>query len=66
MAGEGCDKKQAASLIELHKYDPSTGAPIPICNGANAGECTEASEVVKRRLRRAHKRAMKGDPDWAA
>jgi hypothetical protein len=26
-----------------------TGAPIAICNGANAGNCTEADEVVKHR-----------------
>ena len=48
------------------KFDPSTGAPIPICNGANTGDCTEADEVVVHRLRRPHKRAEKGDPDWEA
>jgi hypothetical protein len=41
-----------------------TGAAIPICNGANAGACTEADEVVKHRLRRPFKRAAPGDPDY--
>jgi len=48
--------------------DPSntygTGPAIPICNGRNPENCTEANEVVKRRLRRPGKRASKGDPDW--
>jgi hypothetical protein len=43
---------------------PTTGPAIPICNGANAGACTEASEVVKHRVRRPHKRAAPGDPDY--
>ena len=41
-----------------------TGAPIAICNGANAGHCTEAAEVVKHRARRPFKRAAPGDPDY--
>lgn len=41
-----------------------TGAAIAICNGANAGHCTEADEVVKHKLRRAGKRAAPGDPDY--
>ena len=45
---------------------PSTGDPIPICNGANSGNCVEADEVVKHRLRRPHKRAGPNDADWAA
>ena len=45
---------------------PSTGDPIPICNGANSSNCTEADEVVKHRTRRPHKRAAPGDPDYAA
>ena len=43
---------------------PTTGDAIAICNGANAGNCTEASEVVKHRLRRPFKRAAPGDPDY--
>ena len=43
---------------------PTTGPAIPICNGANAGACTEAEEVVKHRLRRPGKRAAPGDPDY--
>ena len=31
---------------------PETGDIIPICNGGNAGNCTEASEVVKHAVRR--------------
>jgi len=42
----------------------STGPAIPICNGANAGNCTEAAEVVKHRIRRPFKRAAPGDPDY--
>ena len=45
---------------------PSTGKPIPICNGLNSHDCTEADVVVKKRLRRPHKRAAPGDPDYAA
>ena len=44
---------------------PETGAAIPICNGANAGSCTTADDVVKNKLRRAGKRAAPGDPDFA-
>ena len=46
--------------------DPRHGDAIPICNGANAADCTEADEVVKHRLRRPNKRAGPGDPDFAA
>ena len=49
-----------------HSHDLSTGNPIPICNGANSGNCVEADEVVKHRLRRPHKRAGPNDADWAA
>ena len=45
---------------------PDTGATIPICNGANAGRCTEADSVVVKKLRRAGKRAAPGDPDYDA
>ena len=41
-----------------------TGDAIPICNGANEGACTDASEVVKHRIRRPFKRAAPGDPDY--
>lgn len=41
-----------------------TGRAIAICNGANEGHCTEASEVVKHRIRRPGKRAAPGDPDY--
>ena len=54
----------AASAVTLK--DPSTGDPIPICNGANSSNCTEADVVVRHRIRRPHKRAAPGDPDWAA
>ena len=54
-----------ATLLQRHHKDPSTGAPIPICNGANTGNCMEASEVVKHAVRRPHKRASPGAPDWA-
>ena len=50
----------------IQKNDRSTGAPIPICNGANSHDCTEASVVVQHRVRRPHKRAAPGDPDFAA
>jgi hypothetical protein len=41
-----------------------TGDAIPICNGANAGACEEAHEVVKHRMRRPGKMAAPGDPDY--
>ena len=43
---------------------PTTGDAIPICYGGNDGHCTEASEVVKHRLRRPGKMAGPGDPDY--
>ena len=43
-----------------------TGAPIPICNGENAGACSEPIEVNTHRIRRPFKRAAPGDPDFAA
>ena len=46
--------------------DHTTGPAIPICNGANAGACTEADDVVIHNYRRDGKRAAKGDPDWKA
>ena len=46
--------------------DPAYGAPIAICNGANAGSCVTAEEVTTKKLRRPFKRAAPGDPDWAA
>ena len=42
------------------------GAPIHICNGANAGNCTEACVVNTHRVRIPHKRAAEGDPDYPA
>ena len=52
---------------EAHRLNhPSSGAPIPICNGANSNDCTEADVVVQHRIRRPHKRAAPGDPDYAA
>ena len=59
----------ALAVVSAHKLndeDRSTGDPIPICNGANSSNCTEASVVVKHRVRRPHKRAAPGDPDFAA
>ena len=59
------EEPKEGSLTVLWYQGPETGAPIPICNGANKGACTEADEVVKKRLRRPHKRAAEGDPDFA-
>ena len=52
--------------VKLEKQDLSTGPPIPICNGMNAGNCTEADVVVVNAIRRPNKRAAKGDKDFAA
>ena len=58
-------------LLMIHSKEPwgsphgeGTGAAIAICNGLNAGHCTEAAEVVKHRIRRPGKRAAPGDPDY--
>ena len=51
--------------ISLVDSDPSTGAIIPICNGANTGHCTTADDVVVKKIRRDGKRAAPGDPDFA-
>ena len=56
----------SSQALSLEKFSPDTGAPIPICNGANDGQCTEANDVVVHRVRRPHKRAAKGDPDFPA
>ena len=53
-------------LAQKKAQDPSTGAIIPICNGANKGKCTTAEEVVTKKIRRAGKRAAPGDPDYEA
>ena len=55
-----------AQSVTLQKsaQDLSTGNPIPICNGMNSGNCTEADVVVVNRLRRDHKRAAPGDADF--
>ena len=55
-----------AVVLEHHHHvaDPSTGAPIAICNGANSGACVEANEVVKHHIRRPFKRAAEGDKDY--
>ena len=55
-----------ASASAINMKHPSTGAPIPICNGANSADCTEADVVVKHRIRRPHKKAAPGDPDYKA
>ena len=55
----------SANAVSLQDSDPSTGAPIPICNGANKGNCVTAEEVTTKRLRRPYKRAAPGDPDYA-
>ena len=55
----------SANAVSLDKMDPSTGAPIAICNGANKGKCVTAEEVTTKHLRRPYKRAAPGDPDWA-
>jgi hypothetical protein len=46
--------------------DPKYGEVISIYNGAYAGKCTEADEVVVHKLRRSYKRAEAGDPDFPA
>lgn len=58
-------------LLQIHANEPwgsphgeGTGNAIAICNGYNANHCTEASEVVRHRLRRPGKRAAPGDPDY--
>ena len=56
----------SASAISIKRMDPAHGPPIAICNGANAGACTEADEVVVHKLRRPYKRAAPGDPDFPA
>ena len=56
----------SANAISLDKVDPSTGAVINICNGANAGNCVTAEEVNTKKLRRPYKRAAPGDPDYEA
>jgi hypothetical protein len=60
-----------SDFLMIHAREPwgsphgeGTGPAIAICNGMNAGRCTEASEVVKHRLRRPGKRAAVGDPDY--
>ena len=56
----------SANAVSLEKMDPSTGAPIAICNGLNAGKCVTAEEVNTKAVRRPFKRAAKGDPDYEA
>ena len=46
----------SVNAVTLRQMDPSTGAPIPICNGANSSQCTEADEVVKHRVARPFKK----------
>ena len=53
-----------SQAVTLNHATPDTGAAIPICTGANSGKCTEADEVVVKKLRRAGKRAADGDPDY--
>ena len=55
---------QAISLTKQNR-DPSTGEIIPICNGWNTGRCTNAEDVVVKKIRRDGKRAAPGDPDYA-
>ena len=55
----------ATQAVMLQKESPDTGAPIPICNGANSHNCVEADVVVKHIYRRPFKRAASGDPDFA-
>ena len=55
-----------SQAVTLKYDDPTYGAAIPICNGANAGKCTEADAVVIKKLRRDGKRAAPGDPDYDA
>ena len=56
----------AVSAIQLEKMDLSTGKPINVCNGLNDGDCENAASINKKKVRRAHKRAAPGDPDYAA
>ena len=60
----GYSGERKRSLAQVENLDPSTGKIIPICNGANEGACTKAEDVVVKRIRRDHKRAEPGDPDW--
>jgi len=60
------DTKKAAAYAQVEKQDLSSGPPIPICNGANIGNCTEADVVVVNAIRRPHKRAAAGDSDFPA
>ena len=46
--------------------DLSTGKPINVCNGLNDGDCQNADQINKKRIRRPHKRAAPGDPDYEA
>lgn len=62
-AQEAADKARGA-LVQKKRLDD--GPPIPICNGMNAGACTEADVVVVNHRRRAGKRAAPGDQDWEA
>ena len=55
-----------SQAILLQKGGIETGDPIPICNGANSSNCTEADEVVKHRRRRPHKQPAPGDSDYKA
>ena len=41
-----------ASTQAVKINGPETGAPIPVCNGANPLNCTEVDEVVKHAYRR--------------
>ena len=44
-----------SQAIMLQKNTPETGDIIPICNGANSNNCTEADVVVVHRAIRPHK-----------
>ena len=52
--------------LQLETEDYSTGEPIPICNGANQNNCTEADEVVIKARRRRGKVPAIGDSDYVA
>ena len=52
--------------LQLDAEDYSTGEPIPICNGANQNNCTEASEVIIKARRRRGKVPAIGDSDYKA
>ena len=56
----------STQAVLLQKGDGSTGEIIPICNGANSNNCTEADEVVKHRLIRPYKKAAEGEPAYAS